>query len=154
MYYYLLALHSFTRWLVVISIIWSVIIAWRGWLGGRPFTVFDNRLRHITATIAHVQLILGLWLYFISPVVNYFLHHFHEALHQREVRFFGMEHSTMMLLAIVIITIGSALAKRAPTDTAKFKTMAIWYTIALVIILLNIPWGFSPIVSRPYFRFI
>jgi hypothetical protein len=98
-------------------------------------------------------LVLGLWLYFISPVISYFLHHFKAAVHQREVRFFGMEHSSMMLLAIIFITIGSAMVKRAKTDAAKFKTATIWHSLALVIIMLNVPWGFSPIVSRPYFRF-
>ncbi|MFN8284236.1 MAG: hypothetical protein U0U67_13540 [Chitinophagales bacterium] len=118
----------------------------------KPFTAFDNRVRHTTATIAHIQLIIGLWLYGISPVVRYFLANFKEAIHQREIRFFGMEHITVMLVAMVVITIGSAMAKRKPTDLQKFKTMAIWFTFGLLLILSSVPWKFSPLISRPYFR--
>jgi len=63
-----------------------------------------------------------------------------------------MEHSVMMILAITIITLGSAKTKRKQSDKEKFKTMAIWFTIALLIILTSIPWKFSPLASRPYFR--
>jgi len=97
-------------------------------------------------------LIIGLWLYFISPIVAYFLYNFSTAVHNRQVRFFGMEHVTMMLTGIILITIGSAKAKRKTTDKEKFKTMAIWFTIALLVILSSVPWSFSPLVSRPLFR--
>jgi hypothetical protein len=57
-----------------------------------------------------------------------------------------------MIIAIIIITIGSAKAKRKQAENEKFKTMAIWFTIGLLVILANIPWPFSPLTSRPYFR--
>ncbi|GAB3173592.1 hypothetical protein GCM10027291_30180 [Telluribacter humicola] len=95
---------------------------------------------------------LGLGLYFISPIIDYFLHNFWDAIHQREIRFFGMEHSSMMIAAVVVITIGSAKAKRRQTDAEKFRTMAIWFAIGLFIILTSIPWSFSPLTSRPNFR--
>lgn len=152
MYPILLAIHSLVRWLVLLSLLFALYRAYRGWLAHKPYTAFDNTVRHTTATIAHIQLILGLWLYFISPIVDYFLHHFQEAVHERQIRFFGMEHSTVMLTAIVVITIGSAKARRKPTDAARFRTMAIWFTIGLVLILSSIPWAFSPLISRPYFR--
>jgi len=96
---------------------------------------------------------LGLWLYFISPVIAYFLQNFASAIHERQFRFVGMEHSTMMFVAIAIISIGSSKAKRESHGKQKFKTMAIWFTIGLLIILSSIPWSFSPLVSRPLFRF-
>ncbi len=118
----------------------------------KPFTVFENRVRHNTATIAHIQLILGVWLYLISPITTFFIHHFADAVHIREIRFFGIEHSSTMLIAVLLITVGSALAKRKKSDRDKFKTIAIWFTIALLLILAAIPWEFSPLVSRPYLR--
>lgn len=108
--------------------------------------------RVVSAAIAHIQLVLGLTLYFVSPIVNYFLHNFSTAVHERSIRFFGMEHITMMLIAITLVTIGSAKTKRQTTNEQKFKTMTIWYTIAFVIIILSIPWSFSPFTSRPNFR--
>jgi hypothetical protein len=152
MYNTLLAIHSLMRWLVLISLVYAIYRSYIGWLSKKTFSKSDNSLRHITATIAHIQLIAGVWLYFISPVIDYFLHNFMEAQKQREIRFFGMEHSLMMIVAIAIITIGSAKAKRKPSDQEKFKTVAIWYSLALLIILLSIPWKFSPMASRPYFR--
>jgi len=152
MYPVILALHSLVRWLVVVSLLFALFRAYRGWFSNNPFSRFDNTVRHWTATIAHTQLIIGGWLYFISPVVDYFLHNYKNAVHYAEIRFFGMEHSSMMLAGIVIITIGSAKAKRRRTDTKKFRTMATWFTIGLLIILCSVPWSFSPFVSRPSFR--
>jgi hypothetical protein len=57
-----------------------------------------------------------------------------------------------MLTAIVLITIGSAKAKRKKQDRDKFRVIALWYTIGLLLILSSIPWAFSPLVSRPYLR--
>lgn len=153
MYLTLLAVHSLVRWFVLLSLLIALYRAYNGWLANKTFTPLDNTIRHTTATIAHIQLMLGLWLYFISPIIDYFLSNFKVAVHERQIRFFGMEHSTMMLTAIVLISVGSALAKRKTVDYEKFKTMAIWYTIGLLIILTSIPWPFSPLTSRPYLRF-
>lgn len=153
MYQKLIFFHSLVRWLVFISLVISIFRAYRGWFSKKNFTKTDDSIRHTTATIAHIQLILGLWLYFISPIIDYFLKNFKTAVHEREIRFFGMEHSLMMLLAIVLITIGSMKAKRREQDEEKFKTIAIWYSVAFFIIILNIPWQFSPLTARPYFRY-
>jgi hypothetical protein len=152
MYSILLALHSFVRWFVLISLLFAIYRAYNGLFTKKIFSRLDNSVRHWTATFAHIQLVIGIWLYFISPIINYFLHNYKDAVHQRQIRFFGMEHSLMMIIAIVVITIGSAKAKRKQTDSEKFKTIAIWFTIGLLIILISIPWTFSPFVSRPYFR--
>jgi len=152
MYPILLAVHSVIRWLVLISLLYALYRAYRGWYTKALFTIYDIRARQIIATIAHIQLVVGIWLYLISPIVSYFRQHLKTAIHIREIRFFGMEHSTMMLLAIILITIGSGKAKRETTAIKKFKTMAIWFSIALLIIFASIPWAFSPLVSRPNFR--
>jgi hypothetical protein len=151
-YTILLSLHSWLRWLVLISLVYALYRAYSGWFKSKVFTPFDDQVRHNTATIAHIQLIFGVWLYLINPITTFFLHHFADAVHIREIRFFGIEHSSTMLIAILLITIGSALAKRKTTDREKFKTIAIWFSIALILILAAIPWEFSSLVSRPYFR--
>ncbi len=152
MYPIVLTLHSVVRWLVLVSLLFAVYRGFRGWRSGSAFSAFDNSVRHWTATIAHIQLMLGLWLYFISPLTDYFLHHFREAVHERTLRFFGMEHSLMMFVAIVVITIGSAKARRKPTDNGKYKTMTLWYIVGLLLVLTSVPWAFSPLVSRPWIR--
>lgn len=152
MYNTLLALHSFTRWLVLASLIFAIFRAYRGWVLKQSFLKFNDTVRHITATISQIQFLLGIALYLISPIVAYFLHNFNTAVHDRVMRFFGMEHITMMFIGISLISVGSAKAKRQATDPQKFKTMAIWFTIALLIILTSIPWSFSPLISRPNLR--
>ncbi|QEM13906.1 hypothetical protein [Mucilaginibacter rubeus] len=152
MYAFILALHSLIRWFVLVSLLFALYRAYTGWLGNKTYSKLDNRARIIAATVAHIQLVVGLWLYFISPVVSYFLSHFKEGVQNRQIRFFGMEHITMMLIGITLITIASAKAKRKTTDQEKFKTLAIWLTIALLVILSSIPWSFSPLISRPLFR--
>jgi hypothetical protein len=64
-----------------------------------------------------------------------------------------LQHVACMTLAIVVLTLGSALAKRRVTDTGKFRAMALWFTAALLLILMAIPWPFSPFAQRPYLRF-
>lgn len=152
MYSTLLAIHSLMRWFVLTGLLFAIFRAYRGWLSQKEFTSVDNATRHWTATIAHIQLVIGICLYFISPVVDYFIDNYKDAVHQRDIRFFGMEHSFMMITAIILITIGSSKAKRRQTNKEKFKTMAVWFSIALLIIFLSVPWSFSPFTSRPYFR--
>jgi len=64
-----------------------------------------------------------------------------------------MEHTIVMILAIILITIGSAVSKKKTGDHAKFKALAIWFTIAVILVLLMTPWPFSPFSSKPFFRF-
>lgn len=148
----LLVLHSWLRWLVLISLVVAIVRSFAATRSGRAFSRADNFIRHTTATIAHIQLMVGLALYFISPLVSYFLHNFRTAVHDRQARFFGMEHIAVMVVAITVLTIGSAKAKRKPTDAQKHKAVFVWFTIALVLILTSIPWAFSPLVSRPWVR--
>ena len=148
----LLALHSWVRWLVLIGLVVSLFRAYRGWLCRRPFTPLDNQVRIATTASVHVQLLLGVWLYIVSPIVRYFLGHFHEGVHINNVRFFGMEHVTMMVIAIAVITVGSVRARRKKTAREKFRAIAIYFTIGLVLIFVSIPWHFSPFTARPYFR--
>lgn len=152
MYQILILLHSSFRWLVVISLLIALYIATTGYFQKRTFTKTDNAIRHWTATIAHIQLMVGMLLYFESPLTAYFQKNFSTAKESPELVFFGAIHALFMLIAIVVITIGSALAKRRGSDEEKFRTMLVWYSIAFLIIFLAIPWPFSPFVNRPYFR--
>lgn len=152
MYQTLTVYHNAFRWLVLASLLLALYRAGKGYFTRSPFTKTDNAIRHWTATIAHVQLMIGMILYFQSPIVKYFLAHFKTAIKSLDLTFFALVHSTMMLTAIVIITIGSALAKRQESDHQKFRTMFSWFAIALLIIFIAIPWPFSPLANRPYFR--
>ncbi|OON66994.1 hypothetical protein [Hymenobacter sp. CRA2] len=151
MYVLLLTLHSWFRWAVLAGLLLALGRAGRGWLGQRPFRPLDNTLRHSAATLAQVQLMLGYALYFSSPLVASFRQS--ARLATSDARFFGLLHVLLMTLAVVVLTIGSALAKRRATDAARFRTMTLWFAAALLIMLAAIPWPFSPLANRPLFRF-
>jgi hypothetical protein len=152
MYAYLLTAHSLFRWLVLISLLFAVYHAYAGWFQNKPFTPRENSIKAFASTITNIQFLIGLWLYFKSPIVGYFWDNFSSAIHERDIRFFGMEHITMMFIAVSFINTGSGLVKRRTTDRGKFKVIAIWFTVGLVIIFLSIPWKFSPFTRRPYLR--
>ncbi|RCH56204.1 hypothetical protein DJ568_05570 [Mucilaginibacter hurinus] len=151
MYNFLLSTHSLFRWLVVISLSTSIFIACIGLVKNRPFTRVANAFRHWTATIAHLQLVIGTLLYFQSPLVmankwpvsN-------ELINQQD--FFRYFHAAMMFTAVIIITIGSAKAKREAADSDRYRTMLRWFCIALLLIIIAIPWPFSPLAARPLGR--
>lgn len=152
MYQTLTFLHSTFRWLVLLSLLYSIFRACKGYFQQKEFTKTDNSVRHWTATIAHTQLVLGITLYSQSPIIKYFWKNFTEAKESFDLIFFGLIHIFLMLFSIILITIGSSISKRKTTDKEKFKTMLIYFSITLLIIFIAIPWPFSPFANRPYFR--
>jgi hypothetical protein len=149
MYPFLLTLHSLLRWLVLCSLISAIYFALQGWIKGGAFTAGAGRLRYWAVTLLHLQLVLGMTIYFQSPVVRYSVT---GIAFINEHSFFKYIHIGMMMVAVVVITIGSARAKRMMDDTAKYKSMFIWFLVGLMIILIAIPWPFSPLAQRPYLR--
>jgi hypothetical protein len=140
------------RWLVLASLLYAIYRAYKGYTSNTQFSKTDNATRHWTATISHIQLVIGITLYTQSPIIKYFWNNFNEAIRNLDTAFFGLLHIILMLTAIILITIGSALSKRKITDKEKFKTMLVWFSISLIIIFIAIPWPFSPLANRPYFR--
>lgn len=152
MYQTLTFYHNTFRWLVLASLLLSLYRSYRGYYSESNFSKTDNAIRHWTATIAHIQLMIGMTLYFQSPIVKYFFANFATAVKDFDLLFFGFIHSIFMFVAIVLITIGSAIAKRKETDPEKFKAIMRWFTMALLIIIVAVPWPFSPLAQRPYLR--
>lgn len=145
MYEVFVFLHSVFRWLVLISLVYAVGSSVQGLISKRTYTRADGLARSLATTISHTQLLIGFTLYFVlSPITQYFIKSGSGGAY--EIWFFGIYHIAMMLSSIVVMTIGGSIAKRAATDYAKFKTIAIYFSIALVLILFAIPW------FRPFFR--
>ena len=153
MYKTLLILHSLNRWLVLLSLLFTIYICWKGYRSKKVFSSFDNTARHVTATISHVQLLIGLYLYMISPIVKFNGGEAASSGLVSEHLFFRLIHIALMVISVILITVGSAKAKRAANDQLKYKIVLVWFSIALLVILIAIPWPFSPLAVRPYFRF-
>jgi heme A synthase len=105
----------------------------------QPFELFEKRQSLFFLALAHLQLIIGLILLF--GVYGSAFSDMGSVMKNSEVRFTMIEHPLTMIIGIVLITIGYALAKRKKSDAKKFKTIAIYYGIALLVILLRIPWS-------------
>jgi len=148
----LLLVHSWSRWLVLGFLLYAIYRASIGYFKNVLFTKADDSVRHWTATVAHIQLMLGIILFTNSPVAKGYWASGQELLQDFDTTFFGLIHSILMLTSVVILTIGSALAKRTTADRDKFRIMLLWFSVALLIIFIAIPWPFSPFSNRPYLR--
>lgn len=147
MYSVVLFLHSWVRWLVVIAAVAAVGRAFYGWLGKKGWTRLDNQMGLLFSTSLDVQMLLGLILYFfLSPITTAAFKNFGAAMSNPVMRFFTVEHIFYMIIAVVLGHVGRTLAKKATETMARHRVSAILYGLAVVIILLAIPW------SRPLFR--
>ena len=129
--------HSGIRWIFLALLIYAVINAFLKWRGNKNYTEGDRKVGLFTFITSHIQLLLGLVLYFISPKVGSMSA---EVMKNATARFFTVEHITMMLLAIILISIGYSRAKKAVDSGVKFKRTFIFYLIALILVLVAIPW--------------
>ncbi|MGL5891914.1 MAG: hypothetical protein ACRC3B_18620 [Bacteroidia bacterium] len=142
MYDFLHYTHSGLRWVALLLLIITGFKALSGWMGNKPYQSLDRKLATFTVISVHLQLVIGMILYFISPTVSAALDDFGAAMKVPALRFFALEHLLGMVVAIVFVTVGSASAKRAATDVLKHKRVAVWFLLALVLILAMIPWPF------------
>jgi uncharacterized membrane protein len=132
--------HSGIRWIFLALIIYAIINAYRKWKGGDQYTEGDRKLSLFTFISTHIQLLIGLILYFISPKVSTM-----SAAVMKEpiARFFTVEHISLMLIGIIIISIGHIKAKKLTDSTQKFKTTFLYFLIGFILILSRIPWPFQ-----------
>ncbi|QXP66456.1 MULTISPECIES: hypothetical protein [unclassified Polaribacter] len=133
--------HSYWAYLVLAILIFTVFNAITGVLKKRTFTDKDLRLGLFTLILSHIQLLIGLGWYFMSPWYKALKANGSEVMGDKAARLLAVEHPLMMVIAIVLITIGWSKHKKKTEDTAKFKTFAIFYGIALLLILSRIPWS-------------
>jgi hypothetical protein len=138
LYTLLVHAHSGFRWVVLILLVLAVVNAFRKWRGKNAFTDSDRKLNLFALISAHLQLVFGFVLYFISPKVIFSA----AAMKDAVLRFFLVEHSFMMVIAIALITIGYSRAKRTDDPELKFRRTFILYAFGLLVILGAIPWPF------------
>ncbi|MEM6348360.1 MAG: cytochrome B [Bacteroidota bacterium] len=136
MYSGLVHLHSGLRWIALILILIAIVNAATKMNGSKEFTSKDKRWNLLAMTGVHIQLIIGLVLYVMSPKVAFVK----GVMDDKLLRFFTVEHISVMLIGIVLITIGYSRSKRQNGAGAKFKTTFWFYLIGLVVILSRIPW--------------
>lgn len=146
----LLILHSVLRWLVVVGAVVAIGRALMGWLQNKPWTAADGRWNAIFVHSMTTQFVIGLILYaVVSPITTQGVFaDFRAAMKDPELRFWGVEHITLMIIALALAHIGSARVRKAASDLAKHKMAVIFFGLAIVLVAVAIPWA-----SRPLIRF-
>jgi len=148
MYNVLLHLHSIGRWLVLIFLLIAIFNS--AVAGNRPFIKSDNRTGLFVTIFADLMLLIGIALWFLSPRWGYTTiqaRGMADVMSDATARFYVIEHLTGMLIAIILLHIGKAQARKPISDRAKHRRTVIYYSIALVIILLSIPWPFRSVAA-------
>ncbi len=149
----LLHLHNFLRWVILILLLLSIVKAYSGSSGKKPFTAGVKKLWLFTMISAHTTLLLGIFqvLWGRYGLLTYSLPEGTSLMKDKFLRFFLVEHPIGMILAIVLITLGYGMSKKQVTDDVKYKKAFYYFLIALIVLIASIPWPFREIVGRPIF---
>lgn len=152
MYTGLLHLHSFLRWVILLLAVIAIYRSYTGMSSGKPFTAGDKKIGLFLLITAHTTVLIGLYQWIAGPwgLRNILNMGFGAVMKDPVFRFYGVEHLTGMIIAVVLITIGRGVSKKNIPDSAKHKKTFWFFLIALIIILISIPWPFRAGISRPW----
>lgn len=136
-------IHSWWAYLVLLVLIIATVNSITGLSSKKDYGATDFRLALFTLITSHIQLLIGLVLYFVSPRFQAF---FGEGgmgtiMKDSDLRLYLVEHPLIMIIALVLITMGYSKHKKKLTSKPKFKTLSIFYGIALIFVLSRIPWA-------------
>ncbi|MAP80299.1 MAG: hypothetical protein CL526_04330 [Aequorivita sp.] len=135
--------HSYWAYLVLLIVLLATFNALAGLFSKREYGAKDFRISLFALIVTHIQVLIGLILYFISPLglQNITNSGMGVVMKNSEFRLYAVEHPFVMILTVVLITIGYSKHKKNLLSHKKFKTLAIFYTIGLVLMLSRIPWS-------------
>jgi hypothetical protein len=140
------------RWLVLAAGLLAVARGVSGWRGRRPWTLADERAGFWFITALDLQFLLGLLLYvWLSPLTWAAFGDFGGAMRDRVLRFWAVEHIFGMFVGIALAHIGRSRVHKTGDDGRRHRTAAIFFALAIVAILVSIPWPTLP-HGRPLLR--
>lgn len=135
-------LHSLWAYLTLLLIVIAALNALFKFFGNKEFHPIDFRISLFTLIVAHIQLLLGLVLFFAADYLSLFSELGMGGIMKNSIlRSNIVEHPLMMIIAVILITVGYSKHKKKLTSKPKFKVLAIFYTLALVCVLAKIPWN-------------
>lgn len=153
MYEFTLAIHNLLRWAVLATGVWAAGRALTGWVGGRPWVTADTAATRWFVLAISVQFLVGLLLWAaLSPfgIAGLLDVGMGEAMRDATRRFWAVEHLTLMLLALALVHVGAARARRATNDGARHRTTALFFVLAVIFVLAGVPW--TGTLARPWIR--
>ncbi|HEX6431181.1 MAG TPA: hypothetical protein VF008_26005 [Niastella sp.] len=147
----LVILHSWLRWILLILLLASIVKSYSGLSSKKALTAGDKKLWLFTMISAHTSLLIGLILLLIGRfgILTVTLPPGTSVMKDSFFRFYWVEHPLMMIIAIVFITIGRGQAKKSVPDPVKYKKAFWFFIIALLLILVSIPWPSRELIGRP-----
>lgn len=134
MYSFFKYFHSGLRYVVLILVLAAIIQSLLGWMGKKTYTEGNRKINLFALISVHTQLIIGLILYFLSPLVNFS----GATMKDPIARYWTVEHITMMIIAIVLITVGYSRSKRVLLPEKKHFNIFIFYFLALIIVIVTL----------------
>ncbi|MGB5236866.1 MAG: hypothetical protein WBM43_03675 [Flavobacteriaceae bacterium] len=134
--------HSYLAYIVLAVLFLAVINALRGLATNKIFDLHkDFRISLFALILSHIQLLLGLLLFFISANGLKAIQALGMGGLNAEARLLAVEHPAINIVAIILITIGWSRHKKQGDDRKKFRAIALFYGLGLIFILSRIPWG-------------
>ena len=146
MYTFFKNFHSGFRYIVFILILIAIIQSLVGWLSKKPYTDANRKMNLFAMISAHTQLLIGLVLYFISPLVQFS----GTTMKNAELRYWTVEHITMMIIAIALITVGHSRSKKATSPVAKHRAVAVFYLLGAIVIIAAIMQSHRPLLGMSH----
>ena len=146
-----LTVHSYLRWFVILAGLMAFVRAALRASGRKPWTPADDRAGFWFVTALDAQVLLGIILYaFLSPYTHQAFGDFGAAMKNAGLRFWAVEHVAGMLIGLALAHIGRVRTRK--TDSLRrHKVAAIFFGLALAVILASIPWPGTP-TGRPLLR--
>ncbi len=135
-------IHSSFRYLVLLFVILTIVDSLIGMTSGKSYSKSSKLFALMGLVFSHIQLLVGLALYFIGDKGLKIITSVDSFMSIASARFFAVEHISMMIIAIALITVGYSKVKRLEESARKYKTQLIFYSIGLVLIFAMIPWPF------------
>ncbi len=135
-------IHSYWAYLVLAVIILATANSIIGFVTKRDFEAKDFRIALFALIVTHLQFVIGLITYFVSDKVQWSNSDLtmKDIMGNADLRLIHVEHPITMIIAIALLTIGYSKHKKKLVSTPKFKTLSIFYTLALIAVLSRIPW--------------
>jgi hypothetical protein len=137
MYYFIQKFHSGWAYLALLLVVVAVANSLFGMFQSKVFTAKDRKIALFALITCHIQLVIGLVLYFLSPVGFAALGEMKNA----ALRLTSLEHPAINIIALILITVGWSKHKKITESKAKFKSIVVFYGLGLVLILSKIPWS-------------
>ncbi|MFD0863319.1 hypothetical protein ACFQ1M_13985 [Sungkyunkwania multivorans] len=135
-----LFLHSYWAYLVLLILIIATINAIAKFSNKKEFNAKDLRISLFALIVSHIQLLIGIVLYFVSPRFSLWTDPNVNVMKDSLTRLYLVEHPFTNILAIVFITMGWSKHKKKVNSTQKFKVISIFYGLGLILLLSRIPW--------------